>query len=169
MVAKGYDPFNVHRPSRSTRREGRRSVASKTVESKPSTPLTAREQQLRKSIRDACSRHDVETAARDYLQLIQIADDVVLSRQDQLDVANQLMASQHYPAAADAYERFLQHYGGYEHIGDIHLMLGVLYGRYLHQKDRAIASLQKAVETLRDPSNRQLAEAQLRQLRDASP
>jgi membrane associated rhomboid family serine protease len=168
MVAKGYDPFNVHRPSRSTQREGRRSVASKTVDSKPSSSLATRELELRKRIRDACARHDMESAAKDYLQLIQIADDVVLPRQNQLDVANQLMASQHYPAAADAYERFLRHYSGYEHIGDIYLMLGVLYGRYLHQKDRAIAALEKAVDTLHDASNRRLAEKQLRQLREGS-
>jgi len=168
MVAQGYDPFNVHRTSRSTKRKERRSVASKTVDSKPSSTLAGRELELRKSIREACARHDMEAASKDYLQLIQIADDVVLARQNQLDVANQLMASQHYPAAADAYERFLRHYRGYEHVGDIHLMLGVLYGRYLHQTDRAIASLEKAVDKVRDASNRKLARTQLEQLRDQS-
>ncbi|HAU37435.1 MAG TPA: hypothetical protein DCX07_06915, partial [Phycisphaerales bacterium] len=89
--------------------------------------------------------------------LVQVADGAVLPRTQQLDVANQLMADQQYPAAADAYERFLRHYGGYEHLGDIHLMLGILYGRYLHQYERAAQMLERAVAELTDERKVQLA------------
>jgi tetratricopeptide (TPR) repeat protein len=80
-------------------------------------------------------------------------------------MANYLMSAEKHPAAADAYERFLRHYGDYEHKGDIYLMLGLLYGRYLHQYDRAEQNLTRAVESLDDPKKTALAEADLQAVR----
>ncbi len=126
---------------------------------------SARELQLRRDIAEAIGRHDLAAAASAYLSLLQIAEDVVLSRQQQLDVANQLMSVENYPAAADAYERFLKHYGDYEHIADIYLMLGLLYGRYLHLYDRAEQSLEQAIKLLQDPRKVELARADLQTVR----
>jgi outer membrane protein assembly factor BamD (BamD/ComL family) len=69
----------------------------------------------------------------------------VLSRQAQLDVANQLNAQQLYPQAADAYEAFLRAYPKFEQIEQVELMLGLIYARYLQQYDRAKSYLVKAI------------------------
>jgi len=161
MVAGGYDPFS-HQGGRTA---FSRPVRSRSAAQKTSDTAEAKELQLRREIAEACARNDVSAAARRYIELVQIVGGAVLSKQNQLDVANQLMAEQQYPAAADAYERLLTHYPGYEHAGDIHLMLGILYGRYLHQRDRAEQALQKALDTLHEDSKIALAKADLANLR----
>jgi regulator of sirC expression with transglutaminase-like and TPR domain len=44
-------------------------------------------------------------------------------------------------------------------------MLGLLYGRYLHQPDKAGEHLQAAVEALHDDRKKQMARNELEQLR----
>ncbi|MDY6914662.1 MAG: rhomboid family intramembrane serine protease [Planctomycetota bacterium] len=163
MVARGYDPFSPSRPGEQA--AGRRRIKAKTVQTETSDTATAREMELRLEISEACGRHDLPAAADGYLRLVRIADDAVLSRPNQLDVANQLMAAEAHPAAADAYERFIRHYGDYEHLADIFLMLGLLYGRYLHQYDRAEQALQRAVDGLSDPRKVEMAQSELKSLR----
>ena len=165
MVARGFDPFGVGRagqgppPPPSSKR-----IQARAVESAPSDSATAREIELRRGIAGACTRHNMTEATALYLQLVQIADNAVLSQSNQLDVANQLMAEEQYAAAADAYERLLKHYPALEHAGDIHLMLGIAYGRYLHQPKAARPHLQEAVERLRDENKRHLAQSDLEAL-----
>jgi tetratricopeptide (TPR) repeat protein len=120
--------------------------------------MDQRERRLREEISRACRNNDLPAAAEKYLQLVRISEDVVLPRNQQLDIANQLMADQRHPAAADAYERYLSSYAPNRGDPDISLMLGLLYGRYLHQYDRAREYLQRAIESLHDPRKRQLAE-----------
>ncbi len=164
VVSDGYDPFRFTPAAGVAPQRARRIRATSVTADTPDTPA-GRELQLRREIAEACNRHDVPAAAELYLQLVQIAEDAVLSQPQQLDVANQLMANQQYPAAADAYERFLSHYRTYEHIGDIYLMLGVIYGRYLHQYARAEEILKRAIERLRDPAKLQLAKGDLAAVR----
>ena len=123
------------------------------------------EQRLRRQIAEACERHDMPDAASKYLNLVQVAEQAVLPRQQLLDVANQLMASDQHAAAADTYERLLKHYGAYEHIADIYLMLGLLYCRYLHQYDNAEPMLEKAIGLLSDPDKVEMAKSDLRKAR----
>ena len=124
-----------------------------------------RQQQLRRAIATAHGSGDLPTAAKLYLELVQAADDPVLSLAQQLDVANQLMAEGLYSAAADAYERLLRQYGNYPFIGDIRLMLGILYSRYLHQDDRAEGYLTAALPDLVDRRKLELAQAELAAVR----
>jgi outer membrane protein assembly factor BamD (BamD/ComL family) len=116
-------------------------------------------------VSEAFSANDLPGAARRYLELVQVAEDPVLARQQQLDIANFLMSDEQYAAAADAYERFLSHYGDYEHLADIYLMLGLLYGRYLQQYDQAENCLSQAVESLHDPRKLELARSELAEVR----
>jgi len=160
MVNRGYNPFGHVGPS--IRRDSKR-VKARGAQATPDTPAS-RELQLRKEIAAAYDRGDLAEAAGKYLQLVQIADDAVLSRAQQLDIANYLMASNQYPAAADAYERFLKHYRNYEHLADIHLMLGLIYGRYLNRPSQAEKNLQRAIEGLDDPAKIELARGDLRSL-----
>ena len=164
IVKEGYDPFSFVRPD--LRTPPSQWVSTRTVRSTTPNSAEAREFELRRDINDLLGRGDLSTAAGKYLELVQIADDAILPLQQQLDIANQLMAGENYPAAADAYERFLKHYQStYEHVGDIHLMLGLLYGRYLHQYDRARQLLESAAEKLTDSRKLELARSDLQALR----
>jgi outer membrane protein assembly factor BamD (BamD/ComL family) len=88
----------------------------------------------------------------------------ILPRQQHLDIANQLMASKQYTAAAAAYEVFLETYPTYEHLADIQLMLGIVYGRYLHETSRAISLLETAAKGLTDPASIEMANDERRAL-----
>lgn len=161
MVSRGFDPFSAREAKPGSPRWVR---VKKTAAETPDSPA-ATELRLRGQIADACRRQDLQPAAEKYLRLVQIADEAVLSLQNQLDVANFLMSSQRHPAAADAYERFLKHYSTYDHLPDIHLMLGLLYGRYLHQYDRAQRMLNQAIKRLTDPQKLAMAKADLEAVR----
>jgi membrane associated rhomboid family serine protease len=159
MVNKGYDPFIGK-------------VATRWTPSKPVEPTVpdmqgARELELRREISQALTDHNLAAAAPRYLELLQIAPQAVLSRQQQLDVANYLMSAEQHAQAAEAYERFLKHYGGYEYVADIYLMLGLLYGRYLQKTDQAVDYLQRAIASLRDPRKLELARGDLESLRQS--
>ncbi len=145
----GYDPFS---PTGAMR-----NVQVTTVETAPADSASSQEIELRKDIAAACAAHDIPRAAELYLQLDQIAENAVLPQQQQLDVANQLMAVRRYAEAAMTYERFIEHFPHYEFTGDIHLMLGLLYGRYLHQYALAETYLTLALETLTDLAKRTMA------------
>lgn len=163
MVSGGADPFNYTRPPKAPPR--RKRVPSRQQEPPQAADARAKEIRLRQDISAAHSRGDFAEAADRYLQLVQVADDALLPRQQQLDVANQLMSSERYAPAADAYERFVRRYADYEHLPDIHLMLGLLYGRYLHQYDRAEDRLARATEGLREESKKELARQELESVR----
>jgi tetratricopeptide (TPR) repeat protein len=162
MAAQGYDPFGQ------VRRGGQgpfsRPVASRTVETATPDTQVAREMQLRQEIAEAFARHDIASAAAAYLRLLEVSPGAVLARPQQLDVANHLMSSDQHAQAAQAYERYLQHYGNSEHGGDVHLMLGLLYGRYLQEHDRARERLDMAMRLLRDPRKIELARSELASL-----
>ena len=155
MTAQGDDPFNHVSPK--IRQARSRWVETKTIDQIAPDMPAAKELQLRKEISEAFSNKALPAAAGKYLELVQLADEPILSRPQQLDIANHLMASEQHAAAADAYERFLKHYGNYEYIADIYLMLGLLYGRYLHQYARAEPCLQQAIDSLDDQQKLELA------------
>lgn len=161
MVSRGYRPFGREARTQFEPPTQGRWVQARSVRSEPSATQQAREMELRHEIASACAQHNLGVAASKYLELVRIAEDAVLSRQAQLDVANQLMDQEQYPQAADAYERFLTHYRNYEHTADIHLMLGLIYGRYLHQYDRAEHYLGQAAANLHDQRKAEMARAEL--------
>lgn len=155
-VAGGYDPFD--------RGAGAR-VSSRVVDQTIPSTNSAQELELRKAISSAFSQANLPLAAESYWHLLQVAPDAVLSRQQQLDVAHQLMSDQKYAAAAAAYELFLRHYGDYADSPDIYLMLGLIYGRYLNQYEPAEHYLLRALETLKDQGKTQMASTELQSLR----
>lgn len=166
VVSGGYDPFMSGDPGERLRQQAaQRRVPSRAVSAERPDNELSRELDLRREISEACLVQNLPGAAARYLELIRLNDEAVLARQNQLDVANQLMASQQYTEAADAYERFLKHYGNYEHIADIYLMLGLIYGRYLSEYDRAEPLLERAREALRDPRKLELARTELENVR----
>ncbi len=155
MVKQGYSPFDRSaEPATYWQPPQKVSVSSPSI-------TRDRELELRAEITKQVERHDLDAASRAYLNLIQIADEAVLPQQQQLDIANQLMADERYPQAAEAYEQFIHNYGQYEHLADIQLMLGLVYGRYLHQYEQAREYLAQALKNLQDPRKIELARGDL--------
>jgi membrane associated rhomboid family serine protease len=148
LVRQGFDPFTP------APRGGKAQ----------SHPLQDRIQDLRAQIAEALAHHKVEDAARFYLELHAIDPNQVLSRQNQLDVANQLFAQDVHGAAADAYEGFLKYYPKYEQVETVQLMLGLLYARYLNRPDKARPALEAALQRLSAPREIELARAELARL-----
>ena len=166
MAAQGYDPFS---------RLGATGEPGTTrwARSKPAAPVVlssqeAHELELRREISGACKRHDLDAAAVRYIELSSINAEAVLPRQEQLDVANQLMHVGRYADAAGAYEQFCKHHGKYERMGEIYLLLGLLYGRYLNQRDSGSEMLKRAIERLDDPQQAELARVELAKLNTES-
>ena len=127
-------------------------------------PTMERVQDLRAGIAAAVSHDKLPEAAALYLQLHALDPDQVLSRQNQLDVANQLFVEQQHAEAADAYGQFLRYYPRADRIEQVHLMLGLTAARYLRRPDLARTHLTAALEKLDNPAERDVAQAELDQL-----
>ena len=164
-VAGGYDPFSFTPGAPAGQGASRRRIQTRTLASEAADTASGRELQLRRMISADHARGDFAAAAAGYLKLVQLADDALLPLSQQLDVANYLMSAEQYPAAADTYERFLRHYKNYEYIGDIRLMLGLIYSRYLHQDQLAETYLSRAIAGLADAGKAQLASSELEKVR----
>jgi tetratricopeptide (TPR) repeat protein len=146
LRATGWDPFGVTPPS---------------SRKAPVNPNLDRIQDLRGRISTELSNHRLEEAAKLYLELRAIDPKQVLSRQGQLDVANQFYTQEKYAAAADAYELFLRQYYKADEVEQVQLMLGILYARYLNDADKARPHLSAAAEKMQSSKEGDLARAEL--------
>ena len=143
----------------------RRPIKVKEVKKTPAQLQTDEEiKQLRNDISTRIAQRNLPAAAQIYLHLIKLDSQQVLPRQHLLDIANQL-ASDNKPAeSAVAYEQFLTHYGNYEYIEQVELMLGILYSRYLNQPQLAVKHLQAAAKRLSDPGQLKMCREELDKL-----
>ncbi|MCC6682000.1 MAG: rhomboid family intramembrane serine protease [Phycisphaeraceae bacterium] len=128
------------------------------LETRNSKLLDARDQ-----IAASIDHHDLPAAARLYGQLLEQHGDQVLSQQQQLDVANQLMSEGRYDTAAAAYELFLKTYPRYSELQHVQLILGLIHGRYLDSPKRARELLEAALPKL-SADDQQLAKSVLDEL-----
>lgn len=148
VVAGGYNPF---------------SYVNKKDGGPPPIP-SAQEQgisELRMSIVNAINAHEGERAVKLYMELKAIDQSQVLSRQAQLDIANQLAGQQMYLEAAEAYELFIKTYPKFEQMEQVELMLGLIYARYLHQYPRAHQCLVRALAKLHGEREIAMAKGEL--------
>jgi outer membrane protein assembly factor BamD (BamD/ComL family) len=81
-----------------------------------------------------------------------------------MDIANFLASRHEYPQAAAAYEQLLRFYPTYEQIEQVDLMLGMIYGRYLNQPDRAKENLRRAISRMHFSRDLELAKSELAHL-----
>lgn len=139
-------------------------VASKVSHAKSDSPEQEKIAQLRSDISRAVSNRSVGQAAQYYRQLMAIDDSQVLPRQLQLDIANQLMAESQWAQSAHAYEGFLAQYPDYEFAEQVHLMLGLVYGRYLKRPKDALVQLHRAEPRLSDPGQKNLCRQEIERL-----
>lgn len=120
---------------------------------------------LRQQILDALAEHNMAKAVELYGRLRRLDPEQALPTQGQLDLANQLMAQGDYKQAAQAYELFLKSYPSYQQNGEVELMLGLVYSRYLNDTDRAREHLAKALDELpEDSPARQMCQTELERI-----
>ncbi len=104
--------------------------------------------QARSAISSAIREHEMPKAAQLYVELIDEHPDEVLTQQYQLDIANQLMSEGRYDASARAYTLFLNAYKTYPDRQQVQLILGLIFSRYLDQKQRAKELFNQAMPRL---------------------
>jgi membrane associated rhomboid family serine protease len=167
LVAAGFDPFGTPPPpstppaapapadDRERDRRRQRPVHDPRVE---------RIKELRAQVHEAIAHHNLPHAAILFMELKTVDPDQVLSRQAQLDVANQLASQQFHPQAADAYEQFLRHYPNFAQIEHVELMVGLIYARYLNRKARARELLTHAITRLHGERELAMAREELEKL-----
>ncbi len=119
---------------------------------------------LRAEISSLLLNKNLQSAADKYSRLVSMDESQTLPLRQQLDIGNYLMSASNYKKASMAYEKFIDAYSNYEYIEQIHLMLGLLYARYLEQKEPAAKYLRLAKEKLIDPEQRQMCEIELKKL-----
>ncbi|HDZ22634.1 hypothetical protein LCGC14_0295930 [marine sediment metagenome] len=164
-VRSGPSPFAPNRLRRGEP-DGPRRLRTRAVNVAGRTDTeSAQELQLRRDIAIATQRRDFAAAANLYTRIVQLNTEIVLPRQQQLDIANHLMSAERHLEAAEAYERFRRHFASYKYIADIELMLGMIYGRYLQRYAEAAELLEHASKGLTDARKRQLAETELQAAR----
>ncbi len=146
----------------------RNSTQRKTASAKGVTETKTNEiLELRGRIGQAMNLHNTSDATRLYEELLMIDPRQVLPRQHQLDMANQLMADGKWGLSAKAYELFLGSYSNYEYTEQVYLMLGLLYGRYLNDRIKALEYLHQAKERLRDAGQKSLCVQEIGRLETA--
>ena len=154
-LADGYDP----------QKGGHfKQVSSQVRDSKPASPQEDEIARLRSEISRAMSNRTAGQAAVLYRKLMSLDDSQVLPRQLQLDIANQLMAESQWAQSAHAYEGFLAQYADYEFAEQVHLMLGLVYGRYLERTEEALVQLRLAQGRLSDPGQKNLCQQEIERL-----
>lgn len=143
-----------------------RPVRSESRDSRPKRPTAEadRIQSFRSKIDDALKRYDLATAAEGYRELVALDAQSVLSRRQQLDVANQLMAEKRFSDAAHAYEKYIVTYPTGEQIHQVRLLLGIIYARHVLKPPRAKELLEQALPGLTDPAQRSLCQTEIDQL-----
>jgi hypothetical protein len=157
LVSAGYNPFGYVPPQPTNMRQ-----------SEPD-PRTARLLEMRAEISEAIAHRNLPQAAHLFLELKKLDPTQLLSRQAQLDVANQLASQQFFAQAAEAYDQFLSHYPNFEQIEQVELMLGVVYARYLQQYDRARQLLLRALARLHSEREIQWARSELARIEALIP
>ena len=129
----------------------RKWVRAKEVKSQAQKEKEQQVADFRAKITNLIYNKNLTQAANCYVDLTQIDNDHILPRQQQLDIANQLMSMSKWHESAHAYEIFLAHYQNCQYSEQVELMLGVIYARYLHKPDLAVKNLQAARQKIADP------------------
>jgi len=154
VVSSGYDPYTGQNKSKW--------VKTKEIKKTPAQ-IAAEEKagRLRGEISTRIQERNLPAAAQTYLELISLDNQQILPRQQLLDIANQLAGENRHAESAQAYEQFLTHYGSYEYSEQVELMLGLIYSRYLNQREPAIKHLQAALSKLTDPGQLKMCRDEL--------
>ena len=155
-VSDGFDPY--------TGRQSRHIKVKEVIKSAAQQQKEEQIREVRSEVSNRIAERNLPAAALAYLELMKLDSEQILPRQYLLDVANQLAGENKYVESARAYEQFLTHYGSYEYAEQVELMLGIVYSRYLDQKEPAIKHLRIAAEKLSDPGQLKMCRDELARL-----
>jgi tetratricopeptide (TPR) repeat protein len=157
VVSSGYNPFAGLRARR---------IRVKEIKKTPEQRASAEKvESLRTEINRRMSERNLPEAARAYLELVSIDATQLPPRQYLLDIANQLASEGRAGEAAAAYEKFLAHYGNYEYVDQVQLMLGLLYSRYLDNSQKAVEHLLAAEQRLSDAAQLRMCREEMERLK----
>lgn len=162
MVASGWNPYASFPPAMQSAGGGSRGSRGEVEELED--PRQRQVAELRAQVSEAMAHRNLSGAADLYLQLRAMDPNQVLSRNAQLDIANQLAELSRYTEAAEAYELFLKHYPAAEQHAHVELLTGLLYSRYLDDPARARAKLEHALPRLSSTKEIELAQSELTRL-----
>lgn len=158
VVASGYDPFTGQQRLA-------KQIKVKEIEKTPAQKAQEEKiMRLRGEIAERIRAGNLAAAAEAYMELKKLDEGQILPRQYLLDIANQLMAAGDWAESAAVYEKFLTHYSSYEYAEQVQLMLGILYSRYLHNKEAAVKYLGQAREKLSDAEQLKMCNEELGRL-----
>lgn len=119
----------------------------------------------RAAITKLITAHDFPAAGAAYKKLADtfahLPNATLLSRTNQLDLANWYYKNQDSEAAAYAYARFLEGYPKDSESGQVRLLLGLIHARALNDPIQAKALITQAIEELRDDSAIEIAKREL--------
>ncbi|MCF7956147.1 MAG: rhomboid family intramembrane serine protease [Phycisphaerae bacterium] len=144
--------------------QSRKWVNTKEVKSSAHNEKEEMINSLRAKISNLIYQKNLPEAANAYLDLTQIDIDHILPRQQQLDIANQLMSTGDWKQASKAYELFLTHYQNCQYSEQVELMLGVIYARYLQKPEKAVKYLKAARQKIIDPGQKSMCDDELDKL-----
>ena len=150
------------RQMRRVTRGGKNPWFSGTADKVKAGKLTEADQrimQMREAIAEALAASDRDRAVDTYERLLDADAGQVMARDTQLQIANHAMAQQRHGTAARAYELYIKRFEREANVGEVQLLLGLLYARYLHQPDMARAVLDKAIGALPQGDQRKMAES----------
>ncbi|MBW8015147.1 MAG: rhomboid family intramembrane serine protease [Planctomycetes bacterium] len=144
--------------------QSRKWVKAKEVKSSAQMEKEEMINDFRAKISSLIYQKNISEAANTYLDLTQIDIDHVLPRQQQLDIANQLMSMSEWEQASRAYELFLTRYQNCQYSEQVELMLGVIYARYLHKPEKAVKYLKAARKKITDRGQINMCDEELNKL-----
>lgn len=122
----------------------------------------------RAEVSELLAKEQLAEAGAAYKRLVEAHADspvaTTLTFRSQELLATHFYASGDHEAAAYAAERLVEMYAKAHEVARFRLLLGLIYGRKLNDPLRAKAMLAAALEDLREPSERELAERELKDL-----
>jgi len=161
VVTSGYNSFTDQiRAKRIKVKQVKKTPKQKEAEEKV--------KKLRNEINSRINQRNLPVAAQLYMDLMILDSSQLPPRQSLLDIANQLASENKHIEAAEAYEKFLTHYGNYEYTEQVELMVGLIYSRYLNKPELAIRHLEAAMEKLKEPGQLKMSKDELRKLKNNS-
>ncbi|MFQ5463647.1 MAG: rhomboid family intramembrane serine protease [Phycisphaerae bacterium] len=109
---------------------------------------------LRGEVAEAIEQRDFARAFTLHGRLLGLDERQCLSERHQLDIAREYYGAGRFGEAATAMERFAKCYPRSSELGNIMLLLGIIYARDLRQYDDANKLLTRTLETVRDEKRR---------------
>ncbi len=121
--------------------------------------------ELRTKIQENLAQPSPSDAVLDqYDQLMQLDPDQFLPLTHQKEIGKAYYTRRKFVAAAHAFEKVLKHYPQQADLGEVHLLLGIVYARDLSQPEAAQKHLEMAIELLTDASRKEQARMWLAQI-----